>query len=346
VAEWWSRREPAGDVPEGLVLALVRRQPLRYGENPHQRAGFYGPAGQAAPRPGVGTAVQLQGKALSFNNLNDADAAFELAAEFSGPDLDQPAAVIVKHANPCGVAIGETLAQAYRRAFACDPVSAYGGIVAVNRPLDAATAAAIGEQFVEVVIAPHIGSAARELLAAKKNLRLLEAGGLPDPDEASLILRSLGAGYLLQTRDNARVGRNMLKVVTRRAPSEGELTDMLFAFRIVKHVKSNAIVYAREGATIGIGAGQMSRVDAARIAAWKASETAAATGRKPSKPAEGAVVASDAFFPFADGLMAAIEAGATAAIQPGGSLRDEEIIATADEHGIAMVFTGVRHFRH
>jgi phosphoribosylaminoimidazolecarboxamide formyltransferase/IMP cyclohydrolase len=351
IAAWWAGQHEPEALPERLVLALAQSQALRYGENPHQRAGLYLPLVEAAPRRGVAGASQLQGKELSYNNLNDADAAFELVAEFAasetgGAELDRPAVVIIKHANPCGVALGETLAQAYRRAFACDPVSAYGGIVAVNRPLDAATAEAIGEQFVEVVIAPHVSSAAREVLAAKKNLRLLEAGGLPDPQAPGVVLRSLGAGYLAQTRDTGRVGRNQLKVVTRRAPSERELADMLFAFRVVKHVKSNAIIYVCEGATIGIGAGQMSRVDSARTAAWKASETAAAAGRKPSKPAEGAVVASDAFFPFADGLLAAIEAGATAVIQPGGSLRDEEVIAAADEHGIAMVFTGMRHFRH
>jgi phosphoribosylaminoimidazolecarboxamide formyltransferase/IMP cyclohydrolase len=355
IAAWWAAQEEAGALPARLVLSLERRQALRYGENPHQAAALYLPARRADAAPGAATAAQVQGKELSYNNLADADAAFALAAEFAasgagGPgsdqSLDHPAAVIVKHANPCGVAIGQTLAQAYRRAFACDPVSAYGGIVAVNRPLDAATAEAIGEQFIEVVIAPHFGAAAREILAAKKNLRLLEAGAMPDPAAPGLALRSLGAGYLVQSFDNGRIGRNELKVVTRRAPGDKELADLLFAFRVAKHVRSNAIVYARDGATIGIGAGQMSRVDSSRIAAWKAGEAALAAGRKPARPCEGAVVASDAFFPFADGLLAAVEAGATAVIQPGGSLRDEEVIAAADAAGIAMVFTGMRHFRH
>ncbi len=320
-----------------LILAGELKQRLRYGENPHQQAAFY-VGGEV--RPGVATARQLQGKELSYNNLNDTDAAFELVAEF-----EAPAVVIVKHANPCGVALGSDLAAAYRRALACDPVSAFGGIVAVNRSLDAATATLIAELFAEVVIAPGIEPAARELLATKKNLRLLEAGSLPDPAAAGLSLKTLAGGFLAQSRDNGRIGLADLKLVSRRAPSEVEIADMLFAFAVVKHVKSNAIVYAKALATVGIGAGQMSRVDSSRIAAWKAKEAALAAGEKESR-ALGSVVASDAFFPFADGLIAAAEAGATAVIQPGGSLRDNDVIAAGDEAGLAMVFTGMRHFRH
>jgi phosphoribosylaminoimidazolecarboxamide formyltransferase/IMP cyclohydrolase len=292
----------------------------------------------------VATATQLQGKELSYNNLNDTDAAFELAAEF-----ERPAVTIIKHANPCGVAEADELAAAYRRALACDPVSAYGGIIAVNRPLDAATVEAIGKLFVEVIIAPEVTAEARGLLAAKANLRVLEAGGMPDPATPGTSLRSVAGGYLLQGRDDGRVGRADLKVVTKRAPSEAELADLLFAFRVAKHVKSNAIVYAKAGATVGIGAGQMSRVDSARIAVLKAQAAAEAAGEKESETGartQGSVVASDAFFPFADGLLAAIAAGATAVIQPGGSVRDDEVIAAADKAGLAMVFTGVRHFRH
>ncbi len=340
IAGWLGRAEGEA-FPPLLTLAARRRQALRYGENPHQKAAFYAaidPGG--APRPGVATARQLQGKELSFNNLADAAAAFELAAEFA-----RPAVVIVKHANPCGVAVGDDLAAAYARALACDPVSAYGGIVAVNRPLDAAAAEAIAELFVEVVIAPRVSGDARAALAAKPNLRLLETGELPDPAAPGLDLRSLAGGFLVQERDAGRVAERELKVVTRRAPSERERADLLFAFVVAKHVKSNAIVYARDGATVGIGAGQMSRVDAARIAAWKARAAADAAGEKDSR-AEGSVVASDAFFPFADGLLLAAAAGATAVIPPGGSLRDAEVIAAADEAGLAMVFTGMRHFRH
>ena len=340
VAGWFAAQR-GERFPPRLTLAASRASELRYGENPHQRAAFYvgRPAG-AAPRPGVATARQLQGKALSYNNLNDTDAAFELIAE-----LDPPAVAIIKHANPCGVAVGETLAAAYRRALACDPVSAYGGIVAVNRPLDRATAAAIAGLFVEVVIAPAVEPEAAAALAGKANLRLLEAGGLPDPAAAGFSLRSVADGFLLQDRDGGRLGASDVTVVTRRRPSEREMADLLFAFRVAKHVKSNAIVYVRDGATVGIGAGQMSRVDSSRIAAWKAREAAEAAG-EPVSRAVGSVVASDAFFPFADGLMAAAEAGATAIIQPGGSLRDAEVIAAADAADLAMVFTGMRHFRH
>ncbi|MEX0696929.1 MAG: bifunctional phosphoribosylaminoimidazolecarboxamide formyltransferase/IMP cyclohydrolase [Dongiaceae bacterium] len=340
IAGWLARAE-GETLPPLLTLAGRCRQALRYGENPHQKAAFYAaidPGG--GTRPGVATARQLQGKELSFNNLADAAAAFELAAEF-----ERPAVVIVKHANPCGVAVGDDLAAAYARALACDPVSAYGGIVAVNRPLDAAAAEAIAGLFVEVVIAPQVDEGARAALAAKPNLRLLETGGLPDPAAPGLESRSLAGGFLVQERDAGRVAERDLKVVTRRAPSARERADLLFAFKVAKHVKSNAIVYARDGATVGIGAGQMSRVDAARIAAWKARAAADAAGEKDSR-AEGSVVASDAFFPFADGLLLAAAAGATAVIQPGGSLRDAEVIAAADEAGLAMVFTGMRHFRH
>ena len=315
-----------------LTLAAERVQELRYGENPHQKAAFYR---YGAARPGVATAEQLQGKALSYNNLNDTDAAFEAVSEF-----ERPAVVIVKHANPCGVAQADDLSEAYQRALACDPVSAYGGIIALNRPLDGQTASMIAEIFAEVVIAPQVERDAQEILAAKKNLRLLSTGSLPDPAAAGWSFKSLAGGLLLQERDHGRVAPSDLKVVTKRSPSEAELADLLFAFRVAKHVKSNAIVYARDGRTIGIGAGQMSRVDSSRIAAWKARE---AGGEEATR---GSVVASDAFFPFADGLQAAIDAGATAVIQPGGSLRDQEVIDAADSAGLAMVFTGMRHFRH
>ncbi|MCX7932026.1 MAG: bifunctional phosphoribosylaminoimidazolecarboxamide formyltransferase/IMP cyclohydrolase, partial [Rhodovarius sp.] len=272
--------------------------------------------------------------------IQDTDAAFELVAEF-----DQPAVVIVKHANPCGVAVGASLAEAWDRALRCDPVSAFGGIIAVNRPLDAETAERIGAIFAEVVVAPQAEEAALAILARKRNLRLLLTGGMPDPAAPGMVLRSVAGGFLLQTRDAGRIAPAALRVVTRRAPTERELADLIFAFQVAKHVKSNAIVYARDGATVGIGAGQMSRVDACRIAAWKAAEAARAAGL--SAPlTEGSVVASDAFFPFADGLEAAAAAGATAVIQPGGSLRDAEVIAAADAAGMAMVFTGMRHFRH
>jgi len=336
IAEWLGARS-GESFPETLGIAARLKQRLRYGENPHQQAAFY--VG-GAPRPGVATAEQIQGKELSYNNLNDTDAAFELVAEF-----DTPAVAIIKHANPCGVALGADLAEAYRKALACDPVSAYGGIVAVNRPLDGAAAELIGKLFAEVVIAPEIDAAARAALERKSALRILRAGGMPDPAAAGVALRSLAGGYLLQTRDAGRVVLSDLKTVTKRAPSARELKDLLFAFRVAKHVKSNAIVYAKAGATVGIGAGQMSRVDSARIAAWKAAEAGRAAGLAEN-PAKGSVVASDAFFPFADGLLAAVEAGATAVIQPGGSIRDAEVIAAADQARIAMVFTGMRHFRH
>jgi phosphoribosylaminoimidazolecarboxamide formyltransferase/IMP cyclohydrolase len=342
----WLAAEAGEVLPERTIVAGKRLQLLRYGENPHQAAAFYAvDGGPLEGRPGVATARQIQGKALSYNNLNDTDAAFELAAEFVPPAFERPAVVIVKHANPCGVALADSLAEAYRKALACDPVSAFGGIVAVNRPLDAETAAEIAKVFTEVVIAPEVTEDARAVLAGKKNLRLLVTGALPDPAAAGVTLKSLAGGLLLQGRDCGSISADDLKVVTRRRPDPRETADLLFAFRVAKHVKSNAIVYARDGATVGVGAGQMSRVDSARIAAWKANEAAEAAGE--AEPAtRGSVVASDAFFPFADGLLAAVEAGATAVIQPGGSLRDEEVIAAADEAGLAMVFTGMRHFRH
>jgi phosphoribosylaminoimidazolecarboxamide formyltransferase/IMP cyclohydrolase len=313
---------------------------MRYGENPHQTAGFY-VTGEA--RPGVATVRQLQGKQLSYNNINDTDAAFELVAEF---DPERTAAVaIIKHANPCGVAEAASLREAYLAALTCDPVSAFGGIVAVNRLLDGEAAEEIVKTFTEVIIAPAATDEAVALIAAKKNLRLLVTGGLPDPCAAGVGVKSVAGGLLVQSRDAASVDDMDLKVVTRRAPSARELADLKFGFRVAKHVKSNAIVYARDGATVGIGAGQMSRVDSSRIAARKALDAAEAAGR--SEPlTKGSIVASDAFFPFADGLLAAAEAGATAVIQPGGSMRDDEVIAAADEHGLAMVFTGTRHFRH
>ncbi|MBX3529330.1 MAG: bifunctional phosphoribosylaminoimidazolecarboxamide formyltransferase/IMP cyclohydrolase [Rhizobiaceae bacterium] len=312
---------------------------MRYGENPHQTAGFYA---SGDTRPGVATARLLQGKQLSYNNMNDTDAAFELVAEF---DPATPAVAIIKHANPCGVATGATLAEAYRKALACDPVSAFGGIVAANRPLDAEAAEEIVKVFTEVIIAPGASDEAAAIIAAKKNLRLLVTDGLPDPRAKGLSVKSLAGGLLVQDRDAAVVDDMELKVVTARAPTPAELADLKFAFRVAKHVKSNAIVYVKDGATVGVGAGQMSRVDSSRIAARKAEDAAeVAGGAAPAT--RGSVVASDAFFPFADGLLAAVEAGATAVIQPGGSMRDEEVIAAADRHGIAMVFTGVRHFRH
>jgi phosphoribosylaminoimidazolecarboxamide formyltransferase/IMP cyclohydrolase len=315
-------------------------QELRYGENPHQHAAFY-LSGER--RLGVATATQHQGKELSYNNLNDTDAAFELVAEFD-PAV-APAVAIIKHANPCGVATGATLAEAYAKALRCDPVSAFGGIIALNGNIDEATAKEITGIFTEVVIAPNATEEAKAIFAAKKNLRLLTTGGLPDPRGAGLTLRSLAGGFLMQSRDNAVVNDMQLKVVTKRQPTAQELADLKFAFRVAKHVKSNAIVYAKGGATVGIGAGQMSRIDSASIAALKSAEAAKAAGE--AEPlAKGSVVASDAFFPFADGLLAAAEAGATAVIQPGGSMRDDEVIKAADEKGLAMVITGTRHFRH
>jgi len=331
IASWFAAGQ--GDLmPPVLTLAGVRGEPLRYGENPHQAAAFYHLDDR---RPGVASARQLQGKALSYNNLNDTDAAFELVAEF-----ERPAIAIIKHANPCGVAEAESLAAAWTRALACDPVSAFGGIVACNRPLDAATATALAGLFLEVVIAPAVDPEAAALLAERKNLRVLVTGELPDRGARGLTVRSIAGGLLVQERDASFLTVADLKIVTQRTPTAQEVADMLFAERVAKHVKSNAIVYAKDGATVGIGAGQMSRVDSSRIAALKAQ---AALGEGATR---GSVVASDAFLPFADGLEAAVAAGATALIQPGGSIRDSEVIAAADAAGLAMIFTGVRHFRH
>jgi phosphoribosylaminoimidazolecarboxamide formyltransferase/IMP cyclohydrolase len=342
IAGWFAAT--LGDAtPDYFALPGHLRQTLRYGENPHQHAAFYATPSLGARRPGVATARQAQGKELSYNNLNDTDAAYELVAEFD--PAAAPAVAIVKHANPCGVATGATLADAYRKALLCDPVSAFGGIIALNGMLDAETARAIAEIFTEVIIAPDATEEAQAILARKKNLRLLLAGGLPDPTAPGVTLRSVAGGFLLQSRDNGAESDWTFRTVTKRAPTGQEMADLRFAFRVCKHVKSNTIVFARDGATTGIGAGQMSRVDAARIAAWKGEEAARAAAL-PSRLTEGSVAASDAFFPFADGLIALAEAGATAVIQPGGSMRDEEVIAAADERGLAMVFTGMRHFRH
>jgi phosphoribosylaminoimidazolecarboxamide formyltransferase/IMP cyclohydrolase len=336
----WFADQVGERAPRWRSIAGILAQELRYGENPHQWAAFY-KTGER--RPGVATAVQHQGKELSYNNLGDADAAIELIAEFD-PRI-APAVAIIKHANPCGVALGPTLAEAYRKALRCDPVSASGGIIALNGTIDAATAREITGIFTEVVVAPEATGEAKAIFAEKKNLRLLTTGALPDPRAEGVTFRSLAGGLLVQSRDKAVVDDLTLKVVTRRQPTPRELVDLRFAFRVAKHVKSNAIVYVRDGATVGIGAGQMSRVDSARIAALKAAEAAKAVGE--AEPlTRGSVVASDAFFPFADGLLAAAEAGATAAIQPGGSVRDDEVIEAADEAGLAMVFTGRRHFRH
>ena len=325
IATWFAGQ--AGDtLPDRLTISATKRQSLRYGENPHQQAALY----VTGARPGAAHARQVQGRELSYNNINDTDAALECVAEFS-----EPAVVIVKHANPCGVAVAGNLADAWTRALACDPVSAFGGIVAVNRVLDEATAALFVSIFTEVIAASDATEAARAVLARKKNLRLLLTGALPDPASPDLMVRGIAGGLLAQTRDTGRITRADLRNVTRRQPTEAELADLLFAFTVCKHVKSNAIVYAKGGATVGIGAGQMSRVDSARIAGWKGEASV-----------RGSVVASDAFFPFADGLQAAVAAGATAAIQPGGSMRDAEVIEAADAAGMAMVFTGMRHFRH
>jgi phosphoribosylaminoimidazolecarboxamide formyltransferase/IMP cyclohydrolase len=336
----WFAAELKIEAPDFRAFGGRLIQALRYGENPHQTAAFYRTPDK---RPGVATARQLQGKELSYNNINDTDAAYECIAEFD--PARTAACVIVKHANPCGVAEGADLVSAYRKAFACDTQSPYGGIIAVNRTLDADTARVITEILTEVIIAPDATEEAIAIIAKRKNLRLLLAGSLPDPRAASLTAKTVAGGLLVQSRDNAVVDDLTLKTVTKRAPTDAELRDLNFAFRVAKHVKSNTIVYAKDLATVGIGAGQMSRVDSARIAARKAQD-AAAEAKLPYPMTKGSVVASDAFFPFADGLLVAIEAGATAVIQPGGSIRDNEVIKAADDAGIAMVFTGVRHFRH
>ncbi|WP_419807957.1 bifunctional phosphoribosylaminoimidazolecarboxamide formyltransferase/IMP cyclohydrolase [Sphingomonas sp.] len=336
IARWFAFADQGERFPQTLPLVLNAPHVLRYGENPHQHAAFYA----GAEGRGIGQARQVQGKELSYNNLNDADAALELVAEFRDAG---PTAVIVKHANPCGVATGTTLAEAYEAAFACDSVSAFGGIIALNGTIDEATARAITGIFTEVVIAPDADDAALAVFAGKKNLRLLLTGDLPDPARDVLAVKSIAGGWLVQGRDNGRLGE--MTVVTRRQPTAQELADCRFAWTVAKHVKSNAIVYARDGSTAGVGAGQMNRLESARIAAWKARDAADKAGWDAPRTI-GSAVASDAFFPFADGLMAAVEAGATAVIQPGGSIRDDEVIAAADAAGLAMVFTGVRHFRH
>jgi phosphoribosylaminoimidazolecarboxamide formyltransferase/IMP cyclohydrolase len=336
IASWFAFADQGQMFPEILPVAMRRVSELRYGENPHQKAALY--AASAVPS-GLAGAELVQGKPLSYNNLGDADGALALISEFRDA---APTVAIIKHANPCGVASADTLAAAYRAAKACDPVSAFGGIIALNRPLDADTAAVITELFTEVIIAPAADEAARAIVAKKPNLRLLLCP-LPDPARPGLMLRSIAGGYLLQSRDNQLVGE--LKVVTRRQPSPQELADMAFAWAVARHVKSNAIVYAKDGATAGIGAGQMSRLDSARIAAWKARDAADAAGW-PQPRTIGSAVASDAFFPFPDGLLAAADAGATAVIQPGGSVRDADVIAAADDRGLAMAFTGLRHFNH
>ena len=340
IASWFAFADQGQAYPEQRFIVGTKAQALRYGENPHQKAALYLPMGPATP--GVAQAIQVQGKELSYNNLNDANAAIELVAEFrDGP----PTVVIVKHANPCGVATGETLLEAWTNALQCDSVSAFGGIVAVNRTLDGPTAEAICAIFTEVVVAPDADDDAKASFAAKKNLRLLLTGTLPDPHRGGQTVAVIAGGLLLQDRDNGHVTQGQLKLVTKRAPTEREVADCLFAWTIAKHTKSNAIVYAKDGVTAGIGAGQMNRRDSARIAAIKAREAAELYGW-PEPRTVGSAVASDAFFPFADGLLTAAEAGATAVIQPGGSMRDAEVVAAADEAGLAMVFTGMRHFRH
>ncbi len=340
IASWFGFADQGQLFPATLPMTGQLQNELRYGENPHQRAAFYVPHGPHSR--GIGQAQQVQGKELSYNNLNDADAALELIAEFREGG---PACVIVKHANPCGVATGATIAEAYQAAFECDSVSAFGGIIAVNGLIDGPTAEAITDIFTEVVVAPDADADARAIFAKKKNLRLLLTGELPDPARGGLAMKTIAGGWLVQSRDNGRITAADLKVVTRRQPSAQEITDALFAWTIAKHVKSNAIVYAKDGVTAGIGAGQMNRRDSARIAAAKAAEAAETFGWAQARTI-GSAVSSDAFFPFADGLLAAVEAGATMVIQPGGSMRDEEVIAAADAAGLAMVFTGMRHFRH
>ncbi|MGB2074642.1 MAG: bifunctional phosphoribosylaminoimidazolecarboxamide formyltransferase/IMP cyclohydrolase, partial [Henriciella sp.] len=335
----WYAAQLEEEAPDWIAFGGRLQEKLRYGENPHQQAAFYATPEQ---RPGVSSALQVQGKALSYNNINDTDAAFELIGELGS---ERPAVAIIKHANPCGVAVSDTILEAYKQALACDSTSAFGGIVALNRPLDAASAAEISGIFTEVVIAPGADEAAREIFAKKKNLRLLLTDGLPDPRAAGLMFKTVAGGMLVQDRDFGRIEKADLKLVTKIAPTDAQLDDLLFAWRVAKHVKSNTIVYAKDGATVGVGAGQMSRIDSARIAARKAEDAAEKEGWKEPKTT-GCVAASDAFFPFPDGLLSAAAAGATAVIQPGGSIRDDEVIAAADEAGLAMVLTGMRHFRH
>ncbi|MBB3964417.1 bifunctional phosphoribosylaminoimidazolecarboxamide formyltransferase/IMP cyclohydrolase [Rhizobium metallidurans] len=337
----WFAEALSIDTPRHRVIGGVLREEMRYGENPHQTAGFYV---TGENRPGVATATLLQGKQLSYNNINDTDGAFELIGEFA-PEKTGPACAIIKHANPCGVATGPTLKDAYLRALACDSTSAFGGIIALNQLLDAETAEEIVKLFTEVIIAPEVTEEAKAVIAAKKNLRLLVTGGLPDPRSRGITAKTVAGGLLVQSRDNGMIDDIELKVVTNRQPTAQELLDLKFAYTVAKHVKSNAIVYAKDGQTAGIGAGQMSRIDSARIAALKAEDAAKAMGWAEPMT-KGSAVASEAFFPFADGLLSAIAAGATAVVQPGGSMRDQEVIDAANEHNVAMVFTGMRHFRH
>jgi phosphoribosylaminoimidazolecarboxamide formyltransferase/IMP cyclohydrolase len=333
----WFAGQLGEEFPRWLSFGGKLKQTLRYGENPHQSAALYV---TGEKRAGVAAALQVQGKELSYNNINDTDAAYELVAEFSGP-----ACAIIKHANPCGVALGVDCLDAYTKALVCDPVSAFGGIIALNRPIDGRTAAKITELFTEVVIAPGADDEAKALFAKKKNLRLLITDGLPDPAALGRTVRNVAGGYLVQGRDNGRVTKTDLKVVTKVQPTPQQMDDLLLAFTICKHVKSNAIVYVKNGATVGVRAGQMSRIDSARIAHSKSKDAAQALGQKEALTV-GSVVASDAFFPFPDGLLVTAEAGAIAVIQPGGSIKDDEVIKAADEKGLAMVFTGMRHFRH
>jgi phosphoribosylaminoimidazolecarboxamide formyltransferase/IMP cyclohydrolase len=336
----WMAEALEMETPTYRTIGGILREEMRYGENPHQKAAFYV---TGDPRPGVSNATLIQGKKLSYNNINDTDAAFELVGEFASEN--GPACAIIKHANPCGVATGGSLKEAYLKALACDSTSAFGGIIALNSPLDAETAAEIVKLFTEVIIAPGVSDEAREFISGRPNLRLLITTGLPDPRTPGLTAKTVSGGLLVQARDNAVIGDAMLRVVTKRAPTAQEMEDMKFAYTVAKHVKSNAVVYAKDGQTAGIGAGQMSRIDSARIAGLKAEDAAKAAGW--SVPlTRGSAAASEAFFPFADGLLSVIEAGATAVIQPGGSMRDQEVIDAANAHDIAMVFTGMRHFRH
>ncbi len=335
----WLTRENGDTKPPRLSLSGRRVKALRYGENPHQQAALYA-WDTGSPGPGIATSRCLQGRELSYNNIHDAHACLTLAAEFS-----EPACVIVKHANPCGVACRESLAEAFQQARSCDPVSAFGGVIAFNRCLDSAAAEAVSSMFAEVVIAPEITSQAQEILAKKPDIRLLETDGLPDASANDFMIKMVSGGFLLQDTDDGAIGPDDLSVVTQRAPNAAEQVDLLVAWKVCKHVSSNAIVYVKNQTTVGIGAGQMSRVDSARIAADKAQRAGQEAGETTART-QGSVLASDAFFPFADGLEVAIEAGATAVIQPGGSKRDSEVIALANEAGLAMVFTGMRHFRH
>ena len=337
ISDWFTAYQEE-KFPKRKTIAMQQQQILRYGENPHLKAAFYSVA--IDQRVGATSATQIQGKELSYNNVNDTDSAFELVSEFS-----LPAIAIIKHANPCGVALGSSLKEAYIKALACDPISAFGGVIAANHKLDGSVAQEIVKLFAEVIIAPDADADARKILSEKTNLRLLVTGSMPNPASEGLTLRQIAGGYLLQQRDNGQITEHDLKTVSKRAPTSSETRDLLFAFRVCKHVKSNAIVYVKDVATVGIGAGQMSRVDSSRIAALKAAEASEAAGQSQSSTI-GSVVAADAFFPFADGLLAAANAGATAIIQPGGSMRDQDVIYAADENNLAMVFTGMRHFRH